>query len=305
MNNIFLAGKAFIQHAIWLARRDGPVRFGYKLFHRKLWDEPIRSMITGHVEVARVISSPQTQALLREYPRLANIYLGAYLAKSFSKKIRREILKEHYTYLSRLVSTEFFAQVVRNRSMLWHRTLDEKQYAITLAFNLRHHSEGDLLLSFEENSVPLYLISFTIAPGTMVGSTAAQVMLIARVQGVPGQFDVIRRVSKLFGGVPLPHLLVAAAQGASDALNIGVIAAVKHTEQLMTSTDLRVFFNYDAFWQSFLGSETEKFYLIPVQVSEKPDENIRSRRTRIKRQAKYEITASAKSYFVDNVLRRD
>jgi uncharacterized protein VirK/YbjX len=305
MKDSFFAGVALVLHTFRLMLRDGPDRFGYKLFHRQLWDEPIRSMIAGHVEVARVMGRPQTRALMRHHPRLLNVYFGGYLAKSFSKKMRRAILKEHYTYLANRVGETFFDELVGNKPKLWHTTIDDQHYAVTLAFNRRHHTEGDLMLAFEENSVQLYVISFTIAPGTLVDSSATHAMLIARVQGAPGQFDVIRRASRTFGGIPLPHLLVAAAHGVAGALNIKVIAAVKHSEQLMTSTDLRVFFDYDAFWQSFLGTETDKFYLIPVRLPELPAEQIHSRRTRMKRRARYEISASAKSYLLENVLKRD
>jgi len=194
-------------------------------------------------------------------------------------------------------------EIVRDRPRLWEKTIGSHNFAIRLSFTNGLHHEGDLQLEFQADLVPLYHLSFTIAPGYLVGSEAAQVILIARVQGVVGKFDAIRHGTKTCLDVAPPHLLMAAVQGVSDALNIDIIAGIRNKEQLTANIKDRrrsrnVCFDYDAFWRTYSGAEGEKFYLIPVPIPDKPLELINSihrRRTRLKRQFKSEVTADSKA----------
>ena len=93
---------------------------------------------------------------------------------------------------------------------------------------------------------------------------------------------------------------MAAVQGLSDALNVDVIAAVRNKEQITaTSSDPEaVFFDYDAFWRTYVGSEGESFYLISVPIPEKSLTLISAshrRRTRQKRQFRNEVAEAAKA----------
>jgi uncharacterized protein VirK/YbjX len=152
------------------------------------------------------------------------------------------------------------------------------------------------------NSLPLYHLSYSIAPGQLVGSTAAQVILIGRVQGVAGEFDAIRHATKTCLDVAPPYLLMAALQGIAKALHVRVIGGVKNEEQLIASIDDSriVYFNYDEFWRAHLGIEAEKFYLMPVPIPERPLElisTVHRRRTRIKRRFKSEIAEISRTTF--------
>jgi uncharacterized protein VirK/YbjX len=103
---------------------------------------------------------------------------------------------------------------------LWQETIEQRVFEIRLSFTGELHHEGDLLLEFLEDRVPLYHLSFTITPGSLVGSEYAQVALIARVQGVLGQFDAIRRATKICLDIAPPHLLMGAVQGVCGALKV-------------------------------------------------------------------------------------
>ena len=224
-----------------------------------------------------------------------------YLATNFTKKDRRSILQHHYGYLATRISEAFFFELTRNRPLLWQKTIGQDVFAIKLTFTGELHHEGDLLLEFEENSVRLYHLSLTIAPGHLAGAEAAQVILVGHVLGVAGNFDAIRRATKTCLDIAPPYLLMAAVQGMSDALNVGVIAGVKNTEQITSSGfGSELYFDYDAFWRSHLGTEGRRFFLVSVPISAKPLALISAshrRRTLLKRQFKSEVAEASKAAF--------
>jgi uncharacterized protein VirK/YbjX len=221
---------------------------------------------------------------------------------SFTKKDRRTILKHHYSYLLARVTETFFFEICRNRIVLWQKTLGQDNFTIKLSFTGKLQHEGDLLVEFQQNSVRLYHMSFTIAPGYLTGSKAAQVVLIGHVLGVAGHFDAIRHATKACLDIAPPYLLMAAVQGISDALNVEVIAGVRNREQITANSNdsEAVYFDYDAFWRTHVGSEGDRFYLISVPIPEKPLALIspsHRRRTRLKRQFRSDVADNAKAAF--------
>jgi uncharacterized protein len=296
---------ACAMHAKNVTRRFLMASFpmGYEiLFTPGNWDEPVRAMVAGHREFGRLMRQPGLRPLLIDHPPVLYRPYRRYLATSFTKKVRRAVLTHHYAYLQTRVSNSFFSRTLKDQPRLWQKTIGPDVFAIKLAFPGELHSEGDLLLEFLQNSVALYHLSFSIAPGHLTGSGARQVILIARVQGTLGQFDAIRRATKTCLDVAPPYLLMAAVQGISDALHIGVIAAVRNAEQITANVDDNrvVHFDYDAFWRTNLGAEAEKFYLIPVPIPEKPLMLISAAhrgRTRTKRHFKNQVSESAKEIF--------
>ncbi len=276
---------------------------GYEiLFTPGNFDEPLSDAIGGHRQIMRLMRRPGLRALVTDHPPMVYRSYRRYLATSFTKRVRREIFKYHYEYLLAGVSKTFFSEVLRSRPRLWQKTIGRDVLEIKLSFTAELQHEGDLLLEFQENSVPLYHLSFTIAPGYLVGSTADQVILVARVQGVAGQFDAIRRATKSCMDIVPSYLLMAAVQGMSIALDIGEIAGVRNKEQLTSNIDAdrNVYFDYDVFWCTYLCNEAEKFYLIPVPIPEKSLALINTqhrRRTRLKRRFKSDVAETSEVAF--------
>jgi uncharacterized protein VirK/YbjX len=177
-----------------------------------------------------------------------------------------------------------------------------------LSFTGIQHYEGDLLLELEEDSIPLYQLAFTIAPGRVAGADAPHAMLIARIQGVRGQVEAIRRAARACCDIAPPHLLMAAAQGIAAALRIGVIAGVKNKEQLSATIEVEtpVSFDYDAFWHTYIATEASIFYLLAVPIPDKPLRQIKPnhrQRTRLKRLFKHEVTKTTQATFSKRFLR--
>jgi uncharacterized protein VirK/YbjX len=281
--------------------------FGAAWRFHKLADESIVAVVIGHLKVARTMNRPGTLALTKRYPNLVRAYLNSnYLAKSFSRKTRREILKFHYEYMMEYVVESFFEQIVESSCILWSKIINDNRYAISLSFNSKSYREGDLSLIFSKNNISLYEISFTVVPGTLIGCAADRVLLVGRVQGEKDQIEEIRSATRACGDIAPPHLLMVAAQSIAGTLVIGAIGGVSKEQQLSASNDVFVF-DYDAFWKTFIvKKETAGIYEILVPFLEKPLEQIslyHRRRARRKRQYKKQIGASVAAAFAETFLK--
>jgi uncharacterized protein VirK/YbjX len=276
---------------------------GYEiLFSPGNFDEPLLPAIGAHRKLKRLLNQPSLRALLAENPEVVYRPYLRYLATSFTKTDRRAALYHHYANLASSVSTTFFAELLHDRPLLWQMRVGSDLFDIRISFTYKLHHEGDLQLIFLRNSVPLYYLAFTITPGWLVGCAADDVMLIARLQGIAGDFAAIRGATKTCMDVSPPALLMAALQGIGKALNIGMIAGVTNKEQLTAhmDADRRMYFDYDAFWSTYVGNAAEKFYMIRVPIPEKPLAQISTmhrRRTRLKRQFKREVAEVAEAAF--------
>jgi len=245
---------------------------------------------------------------MQKHPQVVFRPFRGYLAANFRKKERRQALREHYRYLTDAVGQSFFWQIVRGKHTLWRKHIDQDDFSVTISFPpSEQHSEGDLVLAFQVNGRPLYRLSFSIVPGHLVGSAAAQAALIARVQGVRAEFAAIRRATKACSEIAPPHILMAAVQGIASALEIKCMAGVRNSQQVnenwQSGPETR--FDYDAFWKTIPGAGGQRFYLMPLPVVERPLEQIgiaHRRRTRLKRQFKCEIREAIRSNFTDSFM---
>lgn len=271
-------------------------------------DESPVAVIAGQLAVIRLMKRPGPRDLLQRHPQIIYRSYRKYLATSFTKKSRRAVLLHHYTYLLPRMKGIFFGEISSKHTQIWQIDIGPDHFCITFSFPGELHHEGDILLDFLQNHVPLYSLSFSIAPGGLAGSAATEVILVARVQGAFGRFDAIRQATKTCCDLAPGYLLMAAVQGIATALNVAVIAGVKNCEQVTAGTndDLMkddpktLYFDYDAFWQAHLGTDEGKFYLMSVPIPEKPIELIsrsHRKRTRAKRQFKNEVVEACRAGF--------
>jgi uncharacterized protein VirK/YbjX len=306
--DISVATAASLGAALWRMFRRDPIRGLSHFLHRSNFDESIVAAVAGHRGTLEIMRRPQLRVLIQEHPEVVYRPFRGYLATNFGKKERREALQEHYRYLTDALGESFFLQIVQGNHTLWRRHIDQDGFSVTLSFPpSAEHDEGDLLLDFQSSGVPLYRLSFSVAPGHLVGSADAQVALIARVQGVQGQFAAIRHATKACSDIAPPHILMAAVQGIAAALDIKCMAGVRNSQRICAGLQSGPghYFDYDAFWKTISASEGQNFFLMPVPVVERPLEQIdvvHRRRTRLKRQFKCDIREAIRSNFIDAFL---
>jgi|ERR1700683_5426769 len=237
-------------------------------------DEPIVAAVIEHCKIMRELNRGDGQMLAKRYPHYVNKYVHPYLAKSLSKKSRRDALKFHHQYLTERVSASFYEQIVRDRLTLWRELIDEDCYAISISFNPDWHAPGDLLLAFERNGAPIYEVSFSIVPGSLIESAAKHVLLVARVQGGNNQAEEIKIATRACHRITPPHLLLASVQSLAVALGIEIIGGITNKEQLSKPPLEEIsnfFFDYDTFWETFIFRRKGAIaYEIPVPFLDKP-----------------------------------
>ena len=127
-------------------------------FSRLFLDESPFAAITGHFEVVATLNRCGARALVKCDPNYVNKYTTDYLAKSFNKRDRREILQFHHRFLAERLSELFYEDILDSNSdrTLWTEILGGNRYAISISFNAKDHYEGDISLTFDLNDVSLY-----------------------------------------------------------------------------------------------------------------------------------------------------
>jgi uncharacterized protein VirK/YbjX len=232
-----------------------------------LCGETIIRTIVEHLEVIRVLNNSGARALIDRDSNYANKYLRPYLAKSLSKDSKRAILKFHHQFLLEHAGKEFYERISQGGRILWSETIEGSRYTISTSFDAQWHSEGDISLTLHKDDIMLYLISFTIVPGSLLGCAAEHVLMVGRVHGSRGQAAAIRDAMHQCHRIAPPHLLMVAVEAIAAALAIDTIAGVTNKEQLVKREQnaQKFLFDYDAFWETFAVTAKNAFvYMIQV-----------------------------------------
>ncbi len=159
------------------------------------------------------------------------------------------------------------------------------------------------------NSADIYQLSFTIAPGELLGCSEPRALFVGRVQGVKERFEQIRRATKLCRDITPPHLLLAAAQGIASELDVALVVGVPNEEQpsKMQVGGFPFPFDYDTFWKDCSATlSPRKFYVLPAEFGGKPLDQISAdhrRRARHKRQFRTMINESVRLAFAEKCLK--
>ena len=271
-------------------RRDGLTEFGSALIELCLAEQPFAA-IARHCEIIAFFNRP-AMAALRSMP-IANKYRSGYLAKSFDKRIRRDAILHHYRCMTDRAAPDFLNRIFTDSYLLWSKQGASGCYGIKLIFNKGSHYEGDLSVIFTRDDRSIFEISFAIVPGSAIGSSAAELLFIGRVQGVKDRFAEIKRATKTCGDVAPQHMLMVAIHAIARSLGITALAGVSDEEQLANVPDKDFTFDYNAFWENWVeGRGAHGFYEIPIPLPQTALPEIESshrRRTRQKRELKKRI----------------
>jgi uncharacterized protein len=245
-------------------------------------------------EVVKVLASAETRPVVRAEPRVLFKYLSNYLGADLSRKERASILIDHYTFLRDRVQGNFFRMIVDCPVELWQQIIGEHMYRICLGFprTVTAHREGDLSLTFEADGVDIYILSFTIGPGSIAGLAASRAIYIARLQGKGKGLPLIRTATKTCIDISPPALLLAAVEGVATALNLSHIIGVSADNHISDSGDLPpsdMVKAYDEFWFAAGGLRLGRnMYHLPVPLPHKPIQSIkRNHRSRALRKREY------------------
>jgi uncharacterized protein VirK/YbjX len=197
-----------------------------------------------------------------------------YLANSLNSRDRLIGYFAHFTYLCENIdSSELENVLLRDIPVYSTMTAHAVTYKILLSVSHWHQFEGEMTLAFRANDTNLYLLSFTIVPGCIVGLADKHTILISRLQGSYGKFPELRQATKELREIHPRAALFAALQGIAQAAGFDHIAGVCGSNQVTYSPSKAEWFEqaYDKFFTSVGASRcNDQFYIAKSQTPERP-----------------------------------
>lgn len=266
-----------------------PTRFG-----QLIW--AFVSNFRRQVEILRILCIPEFTGLVRHDPIFPLKYLTRdYLVRGLSTTERAACFSHHYQRLMRLFPRPSLRLILYRDMVLVEKLSGEHRFCVRLSFERIQVREGELSLALHVDDEIVYTLQFTIVPGWVVQSSAAEVFLISRIQGMKGCYSQVRLVTKAFFEVAPPALLLAVLQGVAQVCGIEEMACVSAESQFCFTPDCADSFRaaYDEFWLELGATRISRnFFLCSIPPREKPLDAIKNGhklRTRKKREIKRQI----------------
>ncbi len=222
------------------------------LISGELWR--LLTNIRSQREIVMLMNLPPFDEIVRKNPRLAFKYLiSDYLARGFSVAERASCFLHHYRRLCSMFSEDVLRQIMQGQIALHEISENGHHFAFTLSppeSTLFLDKEGELSLDLRVDGERVFTLSFTIVPGWVVKSDAAELLLITRLQGTRDCRDQIKHACKALHEDSPRTLLLAALQGVADAFGIYQIAGVCATRQVCYTEETAATLNncYDDFF---------------------------------------------------------
>ncbi|USX13072.1 VirK/YbjX family protein [Oxalobacteraceae bacterium OTU3CAMAD1] len=206
------------------------------------------------------------------YRYLRNYYLGG----GFCVPGRLRVAINHYKALARHFQPGFLPLAQRGLH-LWRAEYDGLHVGIELRFPYVFNHDGDLCLILRADGDHVYQMTFSIAPGAVVGASECQVLLVSGIQGAPGRIEQIRRVTDTCNNVAPVRMLLMAAEALAAALGICAVIGIgqNHMSTPKPGECEGFSFDYDGFWMAALdATESRDFYHMPLPFPVKPIEAV-------------------------------
>lgn len=251
--------------------------------------------------ILRVLRHAAYAELLRTQPRLPFKYMeGEYLALGLGRKERSACLLHHYERLLACLPHEALSALPSREIVLLEMQEAGAVYRVTMGLPGLFQDEGELCLRLYAEGTEIYLLSFTIAPGRVVQSQAADALLVTRLQGASGEWKRIQSATRALHNVAPGALLMAALQGVAGAWEIGLMAGVcaRRHRSYDESCAATMHQAYDAFFTEIGIVQNEQgFFVSELPLAQKPMWKVKQGhklRTREKRAFKQEIADRVK-----------
>lgn len=245
-----------------------------------------------HRSVLNLRWNPIYSEHLERDPRFLFKYLTHdYMARNLGLQERAACFVHHYRRLYAELPDGMLRKILAGEIPLLELHEGGLSCSISMGLSTPWDKEGELSLNLCLDQQLIYVLSFSIVPGWVVGSIAPEVILIGRLQGERGAKERIGRATRAMRDVAPASLLMAALEGVGEALGIYAVASVRGQDQ----TSYRKFFQssflaaYDNFFAALGVSLNEKgFFLTTIPLPEKPLSAIK-RGHKIRTKAKREL----------------
>jgi uncharacterized protein VirK/YbjX len=253
-------------------------------------------------------------------PKFGLKYLTQYyLARSFDVSTRASCFLHHHKRIHAALPDQFLREILCGEVPVYQVSESGISFVVTIGLSgfyrlsqpIDSDREGELSIRLSVENEVVYVLSFTIVPGWVVKSPAEEVILISRIQGLPGSYLKIRLATKTFHEVAPGAMLLAVLQGLALALGVGQIAGVSARDQRCYCDEMRKSFEsaYDKFYGELgIGSNSAGFFLASIPIAEKPLSCIKRGhrlRTKEKRSFKREIMMDCARFLANRLEAPD
>lgn len=262
-------------------------------------------------EVHRSIKIGPLSETAQNNPRFAFKFLSHnYLARSLTVGERASCFLHHHRRMHAVLPELVLREILLADAALCEIVEGDHRFALTIGLTRPRicDKEGEWSINLLVDGEIVYVLSFTVVPGWTVKAAAPEVLLVSRLQGMPGRYSQIKLATRAMVDVAPAALLLAAVQGVAMALNIGQLASVNATDQSMYCKEHDAVFRraYDEFFTELgIAKNGAGFFLSPVPVTEKPMSSVKQGhklRTRVKRAFKAAIMLAAAEFFRKGVI---
>ena len=257
--------------------------------------------VSTQFRVRRFIKSSPLSSAVAGNPRFPfKCLFPNYLVRGFSVTEGAACFLHHYQRLHTALPVRFLHQIMQGEVVLDEIRRGGNTFAITMGLSMPYDKEGELSLNLQVNGEIVFVLSFTIVPGSIVKTEAAEVLLITRIQGMKGAYRQISLATKALHDVAPESLLLAALHGVGSAFGIRAMACIRATMQSSYNEIYATSFKkgYDgSFTDLGIAQNAAGFFLSPIPAPEKPLERIKQGhklRTREKRAFKRHVAAQVR-----------
>jgi hypothetical protein len=288
--------------------------------HKKTWAPDLLAGVVwrgvanigAHRKVRQLLKLSPFAEATRKNPRFAFKYLTHdYLARGLTTAQRASCFLHHYRRMHAALSERTLRQILRELIAVHEINAGGNRFSVTMGLSRDFDKEGEFSLNLHVDSEVVFLLAFTIVPGSIVKSRAAEVILISRLQGMKGSYELIQLATKALRNVAPDALLFAALQGIAVAFGIGEIAAVSAVRQSSYTEDSAADFRqaYDSFLAGQgIPQNADGFFITPVPAEAKPLAHIKKGhkiRTKEKRALKQQIQLACADFFAQLIQGTD
>jgi uncharacterized protein VirK/YbjX len=267
--------------------------------------------VLGHLpyqlEILRLLKYPVLAELLPSNPRFAIKFAADdYLARDLSVAERKSCFLHHYGRLLGALPDRMLRRILHRSVSIFEFREGDSFYRVIASLSRPWDKEGELSLTLELNGTGIYVIAFSIVPGSIVHSEAPEVLLISRMQGMKGKYGLIQRATKAMSDVAPASFLLAALQGFAEAFGVGEIVGVSAVRQSAYSEESDEIFRkaYDEFFNTVgavLGPDN--LFRCPVPIPEKRLQDVKrghKLRTKEKQAFKRDVSDTVLRFFQRN-----
>jgi uncharacterized protein VirK/YbjX len=276
-------------------------------FARVMWR--ISTNLSAQVKVLGLLRIGVLSGYVYANPRfLFKALSPEYLLRGLPASTRSACFLYHYQKLHAVCTDNLFTRLMDEDLPVFQKQDGECLVEVTLGRS-RHikgsrfvDHEGELSLNLVVDRIRVYVFSFTIVPGWVVGSEAAEALMLTRLQGELSVFSKTQLASKATRGMPPEMILISALRGVAEALGIHVVAGVRADLNLCYDQEDDAVFRkaYDFFFLR-VGAvgNSSGFFLVSFPLPKKPLSEVKrgqKTRTRARRALEMEMATEAYEY---------